>query len=186
MKSADKYIKFVNEFYSIIQYKEYENIVFVCIGTDRITGDCFGPLVGSFLLKKQDIYKIKNMHILGCLEDNVSFNKIEHKVISKISKHKKTLVVSIDAALSEIDNIGKIFVENSGMVLGKSLKKHKKTIGDISIKAVVGKNTNSDIDNFTILQNISLSEVIKLSNLVANGIMEVMNKKIKSGKNIYI
>lgn len=36
---------------------------------------------------------------------------------------------------------------------------------------------NCNNDNFRILQNISLNQVMKLSNLVANGITEVMYKK---------
>ena len=186
LKSYNKYINFVDEFYNIIKNKIYDNIIFVCIGTDRITGDCFGPIVGSILLNKKIKYKIPNVQILGCLEENVNFSKIEEKVIPQILKYEKPLVISIDAALSEQCNIGKIYIKNEGMELGKSLNKHMELFGDISIKAVVGKNMKSNKENFTILQNISLNEVIRLSNLVANGIIEVMNKKNKCGKNVYI
>ena len=47
-------------------------------------------------------------------------------------------------------------------------------IGDISVKAVVGKNYKLSKYNFFSLQNISLSNVIDLSNIVAEGIYEVI------------
>ena len=186
MNNADKYNEFVSKFASIIENKKYNNIIFLCIGTDRVTGDCFGPIAGSILMNKQNNYKIPNMEVIGCLEDNISFEKAEEKIKEQISKYKKPLIVSIDAALSNKNNVEKIFVQNYGIELGKSLEKDKKVFGDISIQAVVGKNMKCKQENFRILQNIPLSKVMKLSNLVANGIIEVMNKKIQSGKNIYI
>ena len=186
MSNADKYNEFVQEFDNIMKNKKYDNIVFLCIGTDRITGDCFGPIVGSILMNKLKNYNIPNMDVIGCLEDNISFEKIENRLSSQISTYKNPLIISIDAALSNKNNVGEIFVKNSGIELGKSLNKKQKIFGDISIKAVVGKNMKCNQENFRILQNIPLNKVMKLSNLVANGIIDVMYKKMQSGKNIYI
>lgn len=186
LSNADKYNEFVQEFDNIMKNKKYDNIVFLCIGTDRITGDCFGPIVGSILMNKLKNYNIPNMDVIGCLEDNISFEKIENRLSSQISTYKNPLIISIDAALSNKNNVGEIFVKNSGIELGKSLNKKQKIFGDISIKAVVGKNMKCNQENFRILQNIPLNKVMKLSNLVANGIIDVMYKKMQSGKNIYI
>lgn len=181
MNNADRFNGFVKEFGSLIQDKEFDNAIFVCIGTDRITGDCFGPIVGSILKNKLKNDKNSNIKVIGCLEDNISFGKIEDKVISQINNNNNSLVILVDAALSNTNNVGEIFVKNSGIELGKSLDKKHKTLGDISIRAVVGKNMKCNQDNFTILQNIPLNKVMKLSNLVASGIIEVMNKKIQNG-----
>lgn len=178
MGATNIYNEFINEFEKTIQYKKYDNAIFVCIGTDRITGDCFGPIVGSILMNKQNNYKIPNIEIIGSLEDNLSFEKVEEKLMPLMQKYNNPIVVSIDAALSDKNNIGKIYVGKSGIEIGKGLYKKSKTIGDVSIKAVVGKNMKSTNENFRILQNISLNNVMKLSNLVANGIIEVMYKKI--------
>lgn len=186
MSNADKYNEFVKEFTEIIENKKYENIILLCIGTDRITGDCFGPIVGSILINKLKNYNIPNIDVIGCLEDNVSFQKIENRLLPKLSQYKNPLIISIDAALSNTNNVGEIFVKNSGIELGRSLNKRHKIFGDISIKAVVGKNMKCNQENFRILQNIPLNKVMKLSNLVANGIIDVMYKKVQSGKNIYI
>ena len=42
-------------------------IVFVCIGTDRSTGDSLGPLIGTLLVEKN----IHPFHIYGSLENPI-------------------------------------------------------------------------------------------------------------------
>ena len=149
-------------------------IVFLCIGTDRLIGDSFGPLVGSKLEKLLETYNIFNINIYGTLEENICYTNVE-KCLSKIKKeHPDACIIVIDAALSKEINIGKIFVQRQKTVLAKSLNKAKVEVGDISIKAVVGKNYKLSKYNFFSLQNISLSEVINLSNIVADGIYEVI------------
>ncbi len=40
---------FSNNLRQKIQVTEISKLVFLCIGTNRVIGDCFGPLVGSKL-----------------------------------------------------------------------------------------------------------------------------------------
>ena len=42
-------------------------IVFVCIGTDRSTGDSLGPLIGTLLVEKN----IHPFHVYGSLENPI-------------------------------------------------------------------------------------------------------------------
>lgn len=154
--------------------KGYFEIVFLCIGTDKITGDCFGPLVGSKLNKLLEKYNIFNINIYGTLKNNICYTNIEQTLKEIKNKHSKACIVVIDAALSKKENIGKIFITNEKTILGKGLNKGKIETGDISIKAVVGKNYKMPIYNFEILQNISLGLVMDLSNIVSNGIFEVI------------
>lgn len=60
------------------------------------------------------------------------------------------------------------------MLLGKGLNKSKIEVGDISIKAVVGKNYKLPNYNFSHLQNISLNVVITLADIVSDAIAEVI------------
>ena len=43
----------------------YKDIIILCIGTDRSTGDCLGPLVGH----KLKLIQYKNVYVYGTLED---------------------------------------------------------------------------------------------------------------------
>lgn len=169
--------KFINDFNYIFNklrnQKEYSEITFLCVGTDRITGDCFGPLVGSRLIEQLKDYNYSNINVYGSLKENLSYKNI-NKIIEKINK--KTITIVIDAALSKEENIGKIFVSNSKTILGKGLEKNKIEIGDISIKSVVAKDHKIAKCNFKALQNISLNGVMTLANIVSEGIFDTIRK----------
>ena len=155
--------------------KDYDEIVFLCVGTDRITGDCFGPLVGTKLKKIFQKDNYSNINVYGSLDKNVNYNNIKSE-IKEISKN--ALIIVIDAALSNKENIWKIFVSNNETILGNGLNKDKIQIGDISIKAVVGKDNKIARNNFKILQNISLNSIIGLANVVSEGIYETIKNKL--------
>lgn len=167
---------FIQEFsnYLYQERKKYFEVVFLCIGTDRIIGDCLGPLVGTMLKEKLEKYNIFNLSIYGTLQKNICYTNIQEILEILQKKHQNACIVVIDAALSNKDNIGKIFIEREKMILGKSLNKAKVEIGDISIKAVVGKDYKLSKYNFSSLQNISLSVVMSLASLIADGIYEVI------------
>lgn len=169
--------KFINDFsyifYKAKSQKEYSEITFLCVGTDRITGDCFGPLVGSKLIELLKKCNYSNINVYGSLEQNLSYKNI-NKIIKNINN--KSIIIVIDAALSKKENIGKIFVSNTKTVLGKSLERAQIEIGDISIKSVVAKDYKIAKCNFKALQNISLSGVMTLANIVSEGIFELITK----------
>ena len=75
---------FIRDFSSYI-YEEkrannYLEIVFLCIGTDRLIGDCFGPLVGTKLEELLQKYNIFNINIYGTLKENICYTNIEKKI----------------------------------------------------------------------------------------------------------
>ena len=86
--------------------------------------------------------------------------------------HKKACIIVIDAALSKKENIGEIYISKKATMLGKGLHKNQVQIGDISIKAVVGKDYKIPKYNFQILQNVSLNFVMQLADNLVEEIME--------------
>ena len=147
------------------------DVVFFCIGTDRVIGDSLGPITGSLLKErfgKEAVY--------GDLFNNVTYENIESTLNVINRKHKNPYIIAIDAALSSSEDIGKIFVDNSGINFGDSLGKAYNQIGNIGIKVVVGKDYNNPELNFSSLQNISLSKILKLSKKTFEGISVIMNK----------
>lgn len=185
LKDCIEYKRFVWELDNIINLKKINNnIVFLCIGTNKVTGDCFGPYVGTFL--KKSFNEFQNIKIIGDLNNDITYNEIKN--LEKIIENecKNSLIIVIDSALSDKENIGKVFVQNRGLKYAEGLRKQNNRIGNISIKAVVGKNANNSFRNFKTLKGVSIESVQTLSNFVARGIIEVMNKKEIYGKNIYI
>lgn len=179
MGQSNNYMQEFSQDFEAKLYKEklknnFSQIVFLCVGTDRIIGDCIGPLVGSKLMDLFKDYNILNINIYGTLTENINYINVKN-VIERIEKHHKdACVIVVDAALSKKENIGKIFVSNSKTVLGRGINKNKIQIGDISVKAVVGRDLKVSRYNFKSLQSTSLGFVMKLSEIVAEGIFDVI------------
>jgi len=67
-------------------------IVYLCIGTDRATGDCLGPLVGSRLQNY-----LPNAEVYGTLQQPVHAVNLEQVMSDLTRKHADPLVIAIDA-----------------------------------------------------------------------------------------
>lgn len=121
----------------------------------------------------------------GDLKECITYDNINKTIDLLRQNYQANFIIVLDSALSCKNDIGKVFIQNRGMKYAESLRKNNSIIGNMSIKAVVGENTFNTIDNFNNLKNVSLNQIYRMCNLVSNGIIEVMNKKEKYGKNIY-
>ena len=173
MQGQKSYSFFANQFSDTIcqltKNKLYSNIIFLCIGTDRVTGDSFGPLVGYKL--KNILKHIQKIDIIGDLDETVSNENILDAIKYIQTNYKNPFIVSIDSALSTRKNVGDIIVSDRGIYLGTSIREKKIYIGDMSIQGVVAKNTCISQYNFKRLQNVNLGIVMKMADTVANGII---------------
>lgn len=104
-------------------------LLFVCIGTSQVLWDSIGPLVGSYLKDK-----IGNQNVLGDINNNIC-NKWD--LFCNYSKIKDKFVIAIDTAISCKELSGKIFINETPIIMGLALNKNKGSIGDISIKTTI-------------------------------------------------
>lgn len=162
---------FSNNLRQKIQDVEISKLVFLCIGTNRVIGDCFGPLVGYKL--KNFFRGNNNIEIFGDIQNVLCFQNI-YDIQEKLQK-ENSFVIAIDAALSSKNNIGKILVSKEKLAIGNSLNKKNICLGDISIKGIVAKDLKKPIHNFRILQNTSLGLVMDMADCVSQGISNVLN-----------
>lgn len=161
---------FSNSLRQKIQDIEISKLVFLCVGTNRVIGDCFGPLVGY---KLKNFFKgERNIEIIGDIENTICFQNI-CDVVRKIQED--SFVIAIDAALSNKNDIGKIVVSKEKMNIGSGLNKKSIYIGDISIKGIVSKDFKKPQYNFKILQNTSLGLIMNMADCVSQGIYNVIN-----------
>lgn len=185
LKDNKEYKRFVWEFSNIInKNKAHKNIIFLCIGTNKIIGDSIGPIVGTSLktllqtnskLKQNLEINNKNIKVIGDVFSNISYQNIDENMQNIKNSVEDNYVIVIDSALSSENNIGKIFVQNRGLKYAESLKRKNTIIGDMSIKAVVGKNMQNRFKNFKILKNISSKRIVAMSNILSNGIIDAMS-----------
>ena len=93
-------------------------------------------------------------------------------------------MIVLDSALSNQSDVGRVFIQNRGLKYAESLRKKNNTVGNISIKAVVGEDSFDVNKNFSNLMDVNIKQIEYVSAIVASGIVEVMNKKENIGKNI--
>ena len=157
---------FCKHFYSYLSLYlpiHHNELVIVCIGTDRATGDSLGPLVG---------YKLKELSyeqvtLYGTLNDPVHAKNLEETLETIIKDHPRALVVAIDACLGAAENVGCLTLGEGSIKPGAGVKKDLPPIGHIHITGIVNF---SSLMNMVILQNTRLSLVMKMADTIASGI----------------
>ena len=143
--------------------------VLVCIGTDRSTGDCLGPLIGSKLLEKN----ITGLNIFGDLENPVHASNLEEYLQKIGSLWPDPCIVAIDACLGRLDSVGYINLAKGSLKPGAGVNKNLPPVGHFHITGIV--NVGGFMEYF-VLQNTRLSMVMKMAKLITNGIANGMEK----------
>lgn len=141
-------------FEQIISYfpKEIPNVIVLCIGTDRSTGDSLGPLTGTFLSK----FRPKNIHLYGTLHEPVHAVNLEDYLEHIKQSYNHTFTIAVDASLGRKSSIGNIISGIGPITPGAALNKKLPPVGDIHLTGVV--NIGGLMD-YTILQSTRLSVV---------------------------
>jgi len=137
-------------------------LVFLCVGTDRATGDCLGPLVGTRLQALSPA-----INLFGTLEKPshaVNLQSVKEEIDSRFVN---PLVIAVDASLGDPDRIGYINVRPVGLKPGTALNKVLPTVGDFHISAVV--NVGGYLEQM-VLQNTRLYGVYMMSEMIARSL----------------
>lgn len=158
---------FASRLYSMIcleQAKGKKNgVLFLCIGTDRSTGDSLGPLIGYKLKQK----RLKRVEILGTLERPVHAMNLEtYQAILKLN-YPDHVVVAVDASVGNIENIGCVTLGKGALKPGLGVSKELRAVGDIFITGIVGSCGNYDP---LMLQSIRLSLVMRMADCISRSI----------------
>ena len=176
----EQYANFTSEFtkymYLLKNDEPYTDYIFLCVGSDKVIGDSFGPIVGNNLEEKLK-NRFNNIKVIGTLEKPISAINLEEEVKKIYRLYKNPCIIAIDSALSCEKDIGKIVVNNEKLHFAKSVRSKGIEVGDISIKGIVAKDYKISRHNFSALQNVSLSIVMKLANIVSDGICNVIKYK---------
>lgn len=140
-----------------------EDILILCIGTDRSTGDSLGPLTGSRLLEHNPPFRV-----LGSLEHPVhAANLAETLDCIKASPPRWT--VAIDASLGNMDGVGLLNIGSGSLQPGAGVNKCLPQVGDVYITGIV--NVGGFMEYF-VLQNTRLSLVTKMASVICTGLIK--------------
>lgn len=135
---------------------------FVCIGTDRSTGDALGPLVGSAITGKVP----SSIRVYGTLESPVHGANLQGYLSQSGSPRERTM--AIDASLGKVDDIGMVWVGIGPLQPGAGLQKQLPSVGHYHLVGTV--NAGGFMDYF-VLQNTRLSVVMTMASVIAEAIV---------------
>lgn len=145
----------------------WSELVFLCIGSDRITGDCLGPYVGYQLSR----YEARGIFVYGTLSQPVHALNLE-KVSGHIRQcHPDALVIAIDASLGQKKHLGYVTIGNGALYPGAGVQKELPPVGDIHITGIV--NIGGILEHMT-LQTTRLSTVIGMAETITRGILDIL------------
>ena len=135
---------------------------FLCIGSDRVTGDCLGPLIG---------YKLSHYlppgSVIGTLEHPVHALNLA-AVLEMLATDDCGFYVAVDASLGDAHHIGCITLSPGAMQPGLGVRKDLPLVGHVSVTGIVG--TLSDSGD-ALLQGTRLSLVMTLADSITQGLL---------------
>lgn len=146
--------------------KAEETLVLLCVGTDKITGDCLGPLVGTKLMERNC-----SSPLYGTLKHPVHAVNLASVLSELRLLYPTSFFLAIDAAVGPVEKIGYVSLSCSPLTPGKGINRTLPPIGNISITGIVGESgQNSEWE----LPYTRLYLVNKLADYICEGILHSM------------
>lgn len=153
---------------------KYSNIVILCVGTNKIIGDCLGPIVGQKLTR---IFHNKgNILIYGNMKETLNLKNAKG-IIQEIYKNSQTpFIITVDAALGKKEMIENIFISTGKIKIGEALGNSVEYISQVNIKGIVGEYHNDIQKNMNTLIHTKRKRIHRLSNQIAYEIYQMVEK----------
>lgn len=157
--------QFGQAFYSLLRERVTPNqtLIFLCIGSDRATGDSLGPLIGY----KLEQHSNQNYLVYGTLESPVHAKNLATVVEEIHSRHKNPYIIAIDASLGKQAHIGYYTLGVGSLKPGAGVGKDLISVGDVFITGIV--NLSGLLDRM-LLQTTRLHTVMSLADRIYLGI----------------
>ena len=153
-----------------------EGVIFLCIGTDRSTGDSLGPLIGHKLKERQDpgqnARKRGGPLVYGTLERPVHAMNLEQYRNFVMDQFPRRVVVAVDASVGNLEHVGYVTLGKGSLKPGLGVSKDLCEVGDIFITGIVGSCTSFDP---VMLQSVRLSIVMRMADCICDSICLVEN-----------
>jgi putative sporulation protein YyaC len=139
-----------------------KDIILLCIGTDRSTGDSLGPLTGTKFRILNDY-----PHIFGTLDDPVHATNLPGTIEQIQQQFASPFIVAIDACLGRMENIGCVTIGRGSLKPGAAVNKDLPPVGDIYMTGIV--NVGGFMEHL-VLQSTRLNLVMRMADTIAHGL----------------
>lgn len=147
--------------------KTYHEIIFLCIGSDRIIGDCLGPLSGQIIYSHHP----ERCFVYGTVIEPVHACNLQNTIKCMEKEHPQALTIAIDAALGEKKHLGYASIANGALYPGAGVQKNLPPVGDLHITGIINTISTSD---YLSLQTTRLSFVLSVADTIAQGILTAL------------
>ncbi len=138
--------------------------IVICIGSDLVLGDSLGPLVGTFLRQN-----FKRKFIYGTLNEPITAKEVEYARKYLKELHPESLIIAIDAAIGNLEDVGLIKISNKPIKPGLGVNKNLKEIGDLSIMGIVASKS---VKNYNLYNLTRLNLIYKMAKIIADGLTD--------------
>lgn len=149
--------------------KPNQDIILLCIGSDRATGDCLGPLIGYKLSKSSP----SGFSIYGTLKSPVHAKNLKQTLSLIPEEHPHPFIIAIDASLGISSHIGYVTLAKGPLSPGIGVDKALPPVGDIHITGIVNL---SGILSHALLQTTRLEQVMNLADFICVGMRYATTK----------
>lgn len=170
-------------------------LIFLCIGSDRATGDSLGPLVGQRLSlwlphvssrpetsSSQTPWRLSDPGISPCchqktavygtIRQTIHAGNLANTLTDLHNRFENPYIVAIDASLGIPEHIGLVTLGSGSLRPGIGVSHVLPEAGDIHITGIVNHSTHN---NHQTLQTTHLSTVMELASFIAEGILEALH-----------
>lgn len=144
-------------------YDSTRELIVLCIGTDRSTGDSLGPLTGTLLSKSP----LVPADIIGNVHNPVHASNLQQIIKTIKQKYKNPFIIAIDAGLGKQSSVGYIDVKKGPLKPGTGVNKKLPEIGDMHITGLV--NVGGYME-YLVLQSTRLSIVLKMAETISSAL----------------
>lgn len=146
------------------------DIVYLCVGSDRSTGDSFGPFVGTMLKEKRFPYQV-----FGTIEEPVHALNLVNVVKNINKQFSNPTIISIDASLGDYHQIGTIILKEGPLIPGFAVRNSLPEVGNYHLKAVV--NYLDPSLPISSLNSTRLHMVMNLAKITTDIILNSVNNR---------
>lgn len=145
-------------------------IIFLCIGSDRSTGESFGPFVGTMLKENHFPH-----HVFGTIADPVHALNLNLVLKEIDNRFSEPIIFGVDACLGDSHQIGSILLKEGPLIPGCAINNLLPELGNYHLKAVV--NHLDCITPVSSLNTTRLDTVLTLAKITSTIILNSAKNK---------
>lgn len=136
-------------------------LAFLCIGTDRSSGDALGPLTGTLLSEAG--YPV----VIGTLDRPCDADTWD----SRLAELPPGLVVvAVDACLGNAFSVGLFQIRKGALEAGRSMRRRLQPVGHYSVAAIMAENRANPM---RVLETTPLGRVWAMSRQIVGAVQHV-------------